>query len=280
MNRISFFVLALFAGIAHAAPAPPRVFVDTRWNYLIGGFAGGHWKEAAGADRWAHAGQSYAVFDGPNFKGKFAGGAAKIWGGDCPSIVTVKIALPPPRGPIPGLVPRGVASEGIGVSGLSAAQIAPMQRRLPREVPVAPLQSVVAQWLRAHGVKNPQVTIVKAWSADLDGDGKREVLISAMRHFGKGGVPSVMRLGVRAGDYSLLLVRRGTQIVAVDSQIYPRDKADVVPTVRELAALLDLNGDGKMEIVVRGQYYEGSWAEVFEWRGGKPKAILHSGCGI
>jgi hypothetical protein len=44
-------------------------------------------------------------------------------------------------------------------------------------------------------------------------------------------------------------------------------------------ALVDTNGDGVLEIVVFGQYYEGSWSSVYRVRGTQVEEVLTCGCG-
>ena len=41
----------------------------------------------------------------------------------------------------------------------------------------------------------------------------------------------------------------------------------------------DLNGDGRMEIVVYSYYYEGSFTTAYTLKDGKVKAVLDAGCG-
>lgn len=259
----------------------PRLIVDTRSGYLLGAWASNWWIKPDKAAKWARGQENYAVFEGPHLMGTYRGSAGRSLGSECPNTQVVQIALPPRR--------RGVLSpalpKAIGVSGLSPAQVGSLMPRPVKAEPIAAShKAIVAQWLRSHGVARPQVFISKVWSADLDGDGRREILISAIRHRGEKGLLQIARNGVFAGDYSLLLVRRntqrGAQTIAVDSQIHAKDYFSAVPSFRELTAVLDLNGDGKMEIVAWGSYYQGSWATVYEWRGGKLQVALQEGCGV
>jgi hypothetical protein len=50
--------------------------------------------------------------------------------------------------------------------------------------------------------------------------------------------------------------------------------------VYRLSALADLNGDGRMEIVLNGGWYEGSWTAVLELRpDGTVPEVLYVQCG-
>ena len=54
------------------------------------------------------------------------------------------------------------------------------------------------------------------------------------------------------------------------------------PTENHISAIADLNGDGKMEIVLYGFYYEGDFASACEMKNGKPVKIkeFEIGCGV
>ena len=45
-------------------------------------------------------------------------------------------------------------------------------------------------------------------------------------------------------------------------------------------AVLDLNGDGVMEIVVSGRYYEGDWIAAYKAEGNEITKIFSAGCGF
>ena len=51
------------------------------------------------------------------------------------------------------------------------------------------------------------------------------------------------------------------------------------PNVYELSAILDLDGDGKMEIVVGSEYYEGAATTIYRCDPKKVEALLSVGCG-
>lgn len=247
------------------APAAPRFVVDGASGYLLGASQNGRWLNAKTARKLVRGGEKYTFYDGTRVVGNAVGGKAATDGAPCEDTYFVKLTG---------------AARVLAVSG------PPLKS--PR--PVASLanssaiyRAEVAKWLTAHGVKNPQVGIVKIWRADLDGDGTAEVLISAMRQQGKSAPFESISPDAAAGDYSLLLLRRvgkkGVQTVPIVSEIYPKTKKFNAPSVHELVSVLDINGDGKMEIVMRGRYYEGDSMGVYEYRGGAVKNVLESGCG-
>jgi hypothetical protein len=50
--------------------------------------------------------------------------------------------------------------------------------------------------------------------------------------------------------------------------------------VHEVGAVLDLDGDGKMEIVLHSQYYEGGATTVWQLGAKEAKRVLEIACGV
>ncbi len=143
-------------------------------------------------------------------------------------------------------------------------------------------KTVVQNFLRSKGILSPTVAIDNVYRIDLDGDGTDEVLISATR-YAKG-----MMDGQTIGDYSFTLLRsvHGGKSVdhLLDGEFFSKRPPEDhwPPNVYAIDAVADLNGDGKMEILVSSSYYEGSSHAVFEYSGGKPVAVkeLAAECGL
>ena len=144
----------------------------------------------------------------------------------------------------------------------------------------ATYKTVVTNFLRKKGIAKPVVAIKEAFRVDLEGDGVEEVVLSATYY--KKGLSS----DAAVGDYSFVIVRTAVGKVVTDHLL----KGDFVlkrvdfdaPTENHISAIADLNGDGKMEIVLNGFYYEGDFASAFEMKNGKPVAIkeFEIGCGV
>jgi hypothetical protein len=93
-----------------------------------------------------------------------------------------------------------------------------------------------------------------------------------------------LRSRANPGDYSLVFLRRVVKGKVVTSLIegdfFPKGLAFGAPGEQRVGAVLDLNGDGVMEIVLFGRYYEGDWVTAYRLEGDKLIKIFSAGCGV
>ena len=146
----------------------------------------------------------------------------------------------------------------------------------------------VRDFLKTKGIDQPKVKIDSILRIDLDGDGQEEVLISATDYLSKDGhVP----MRSTAGSYSMVLLRRvvsgkvETQMIAGEfhpkaySGKGPDDASFDAPNAYKVIAVLDLDGDGKMEIVVGSSYYEGEEIAIYSCDPKNKQPLLSVACG-
>jgi hypothetical protein len=136
--------------------------------------------------------------------------------------------------------------------------------------------------LAAHGlqVANPHITQVIRF--DLEGDGVDEVVAVAEEITGDEGIYA------EDGNYSLVFMRKvvdGAVQTSVLSESIVTDLAEgETPFIlsQAVAAIADLSGDGKMEIVLHGVYYEGMVWGVWEYVNDDlgPLMQIATGCGL
>ena len=143
----------------------------------------------------------------------------------------------------------------------------------------------VRDFLKTKGIEQPKVKIDNMIRVDLDGDSGDEVLISATNYFSKDN-----RVPMRspAGSYSMVLLCRvvagkvETQLVEgefhANAYVRKGDSFDA-PSAYNVIATLDLDGDGKMEIVVGSNYYEGQEITIYRCDPKKVEALLSVACG-
>ena len=68
-----------------------------------------------------------------------------------------------------------------------------------------------------------------------------------------------------------------TKLVA--GEVYAKSDESVAPNVYDLAAVLDLNGDGKLEVIVHSSYYEGGETTIYRCEPDKIEPVLSVECG-
>ena len=166
-----------------------------------------------------------------------------------------------------------------GVAIGSDAKWNPVPRSLaPIDLNNATYKKAIADVLKTKGIAKPTIKITHAYRVDLEGDGKEEVVLAATYYKGK------LAPSAKTGDYSFVLLRKiiggKAQNIILDGEFITKNIDVGAPNQYEISSIADLNGDGKMEIVIYGKYYEGHWAEIFELKGNKPMKVLESGCGV
>jgi hypothetical protein len=136
--------------------------------------------------------------------------------------------------------------------------------------------------LAARGLDVEIPVIKQVIRFDLDGNGENEVLAVAEDIADSGS------LFAQQGDYSLVFMR-----VVVEGEVQTAILGEsVVAEVQEgttpfilshsIAAVADLSGDGKMEMIVHEKYYEGTGWVVWEYVNDDlgPVFQIGSGCGV
>ena len=258
-------VLVLLSGFCWCASAQTFPIIDVRYGYLIGAIEEGKWIEPTDATNSVKSGAKLPVY-----------GVTGIVG----NVAVVKLDTrnePCPDRPIVKLNPKKMRQGAVAF----AAKWNPLPRK-PKLVDVKEKQhvDVVREFLRDRGLRDPIVHISQIVSVDLDGDGRDEFLISAT-HYKDGDEVTDEST---ANTYSFVMVERivGSKPKAelVDGEFYPEAKSDAAPNKFEIAALLDLNGDGKIDIVVRSAYYEGDEITVYETQSSGFNKALSVGCGL
>lgn len=236
--------------------------VDGKSGYLLGGTQNGQWVDAQTyATYLQDTERPYSVYTLAGYQGQVTGSPPVTPGGVCSQPV---VALHPPDG----------ASGAVAL--VATWEAAPrLAQALPTDTAV--YREAVAALLVDQGLAEPEVQIESIYRIDLEGDGVDEVLITASRLLAGTSAPAVA-----AGDYAMVVLRK-----VVDGSVVPIPLVlDVYPKANDLAypfhyrilGLLDLNGNGRLEIMVEADRYEGSLVMVYELTASGADAVLQAGC--
>jgi hypothetical protein len=239
--------------------------IDLRYGYLIGAIQNGKWIESDSAKKSVRPGMKLQVYGITGVVGTVSVVKLDTQNEPCEDRPTVKVN--------PKKVKQGAVA--------FAANWNPLPRK-PKLAEVKQKQhvDVVREFLRQRGLRDPIVHISQIVSVDLDADGKGEFVISATHYKDGDEIPDE----ATANTYSFVMVERFVdgkpKAELVDGEFYPEAKGDMPPNKFEIAALLDLNGDGKIDIVLRSAYYEGDEISIYEYQPTGAKKVLSVGCGL
>jgi hypothetical protein len=263
--NIRLFAAGTFIAMSAAANANTFPIIDVGSGYLIGAIDSGKWTEPTDATDSVKSGTRLPVF-----------GVTGIVG----NVSVVKLDTrnePCPDRPVVKLNPRKMKRGGVALAG--------NWNPLPRKAKALDGDrrfhaGVVRQFLRERGFQDPVVHIGQIVRVDLDGDGQDEFVISATHYKNGDKIPDEST----SNTYSFVMIERvvagKAKAEPVDGEFYPEAKPDTAPNKFEIAALLDLNGDSKIDIVLRSAYYEGDEISVYETQPLGTKKVLSAGCGL
>ena len=136
--------------------------------------------------------------------------------------------------------------------------------------------------LEKAGLSNPSLDLLSVTRADLDGDKLDEVILVAANSIRNSDLFPVPHGD--QGTYGLMLVRKlvaGTvKTFILGEDIFVQEDHQRLPVFFDLVNVLDLNGDGKMELVMFQANAKGYKISALEWTGQMFVQRLSTGCGI
>jgi len=247
-----------------AKSADLPTFVDLPNGLIIGGHAGGKWLSSEQAGKALEPGRKYRLFTLTGKTGDAVGGQAAPNAEICPDVweqtmqpATDKsaIALAVPWNPMPRTAKASDKTQEVYVKATH-------------------------DFLVSKRIAKPVVKITQLLRIDLDGDNEDEVLLSATHYPGEEGESPSQ---AEAGNYSFVLLRHvidgKVQTKLIDGEFYPKASESQTPYRYEVSGLLDLDGDGRLEIIIYSAYYEGATVTVWHFDKGKLHKVLEIGCG-
>ena len=267
-HRNPLIARALFATVltlsSSAKSADLPTFVDLPSGLIIGGHAGGKWLSSEQAGKALEPGRKFRLFTLTGKTGDAVGGQAAPNAEVCPDVweqtmqpATEKsaIALAVPWNPMPRTAKASDKTQELYVKATH-------------------------DFLVGKGIAKPVVKITQLLRIDLNGDGEDEVLLSATNYPGEEGESPDQRRGRQLFVRAPAPSRDGkVQTKLIDGEFYPKASESQTPYRYEVSGLLDLDGDGRLEIIIYSAYYEGATVTVWRFGEGKLHKVLEIGCG-
>jgi hypothetical protein len=267
------FLAPLSAETVRAADLHPIIEIET--GYFFGGSENGKWIKADQAVKSIGKKTTYQVYSLTKQAGQITAGKPKSVDEPCPDTLTVSLSSKPKD----------------GVIGLAATWNALPRKPLIADATQSVYVEAVRDFLKSRGIEDPKVQIIRILRVDLDGDGEEEVLISATNYFTEdksdhsaAPFPEAPIDSPRPGSYSIVILRRvvvgNVQTKLVAGEVYAKPDESGLPHVYNLAAVLDLNGDGKLEVIVHSFYYEGGQTTIYRCQPDRIEEVLSVECGV
>jgi peptidoglycan hydrolase-like protein with peptidoglycan-binding domain len=253
----------LFDPAATTAVIP--IVVHSSSSYLLGAVQSRTWLDAPAAAPLLTGGERYRVLTGQTAETTAIGSKPEPLEVICTDTYTVS------------LEPAVSGDAAIAVGGTWPLQPHPL-RELAANDPA--LQQAVATFLQGQGIAQPDVQITHAATIDLEGDASDEIVMAATRLSVQDQDPT----NAAAGDYSFVAVQKTVNgqptMVEIAGNYFPQAGDFVAPNEYRILGILDLNGDGVIEVVVNGAYYEGAFTSAFQVEGNAARELLTTGCGV
>lgn len=245
---------------AQASTSPPAAIISG--PYLLGSFERGQWLDAATTASRLSGRADYRIYTPRGYAGTSRAEITDDYTIGCDDTEVMEFT------------PQPQPAEFVAVGG--AWQPMPRATR-SYSTSSRVYQEAIAALLRDRGISSPDVRLTQVIRVDLEGDGVDEVLISATRL-------SLTTPSAEAGDYSLVVLRKiidgRVATIELEANVYPQAMDFIRPNRYTIAGVLDLSGDGRLEVVINRRYYEGAGASVYQISGGNVARVLSGGCGL
>jgi len=260
--RFLFVLLILSSFASVQAADKPGDPIPVVADLLLGGWMNGNWVDTDTIASHVPAGLKYRTyrFDG---KGADCTGSAPRYEGDGCEHYSIDFD-------------EGLDTSDTLLAVGSRHDGMPRQPRLQTDG-LKTYEELVAGYLKENEI-SAEPDIQQLVRVDLDGDGSEEVVIVA------GNADSSVPFFAE-NTYSLVLFRRlvdGRVLTEVLHEHYYHEDIEGMadsPSGYKVVSAVDINGDGSLELILHGSYYEGFWYEIYEFSRSGLKKVLSGGLG-
>lgn len=251
------------AGETRELTVAPALFalVDPRSGLLVGGSNGVAWLSADTCQAQLAGGERYRLAGLTEPLGQATGAVPRLEApGEYPYVELSP--EPPGAATVASCAPWSLLARGVATSALTQQVYLDATRAL----------------LRQRGLPEAVPNLSQVVRCDLEGDGIDEVILAAV--VAREGYPQP---NIEANDYSFVALRRvidgQVRTTLLEGEFHRRSAEFAAPNRFDIAAVVDLNGDARLEIVVSTRYYEGMGMAVHELRNGRLVRALENGMG-
>jgi len=259
----------LLATIAQSPAAPARqnsrvVPIVNGYGLLVGGTSDGKWISWKRTHAAIRGGEKYRFYGAKGAEGESVGGKP-VLSEASGNAYTIPF-------------PDRKSDESAGLIGIAANWNATPRLTKVQNSDQKLYLAEVAKVLAAHGLRRATPHITRIVRVDLAGTGQESAIIEAASpgfSVSNESKPATVRLKT----YSFVMLRTpmagGLRTTVLNGE-FARKGDDSVFHKYAIGQILDLNGDGAMEIVVQTSYYEGGGDQVFEVKKGVPRLALQA----
>ena len=263
-------------------------------NLFLGGSTDGKWLSAYEITALIQGGERYRLYSSKGYLCEGTGSTVKKWG---TTAFKNRLEITPDR------------TSALPEVYLSVAADWNPQPRSAKKINTdnGIYKQIVADILAEEGLPGVEPAIMQIYSVDFEGDGVNEVVIYAQNFVDRDlldwnddtqaalyhpdpSLPYPSYGNLKAGDYSLLFVRKiigGTvknifihKFVCLDTEHYETEGWISAPALSKIQMFADLNGDGKLEMIVGEIYDVGVSYRVYEINGAETAMVIGNGWGM
>lgn len=255
-RTLVLFVVMMALSAPLKAQTVPIIDVVNGGGYLIGGLYNGKWLDSDVFSKYVKGNEKYKFYSLVGYLGEGTGKDVEEDG--------------------PGLwvdIPKAPKQEDC-VAVRTSWNAMPRKPKIQSNEQKVYKEAVAAE-LGKLGIQNPDVRITQNIRVDLEGDGQNEVIISASR------LPPSLIDKSRKGDYTIVMLRKiihgKIETFVLVSEVYTQ--SGEIPTLCNVRAVLDLDGDKVQEIINSCVYYEGGGLNIHKVKNGAVTKVLGGGWG-
>lgn len=258
------FLVESTADCFASEPSPPTTISPTsgavpilHYNNLLGGHAKGRWRDASALFPMVGKNAAVKFYNLAGFAG--SGTIRYLYEGE---LCDVDAQL------------AGEPDSGEMYFGVGADWDAMPRAPLAQDPGQSTYINDIRDLLDARGMSGNPVVMDQLFRIDLEGDGQEEVFFSATNKSGD--------FSMESGHYTLVVMRKivngGVRTVVLNEQNYI-SAPGALPLTCGIAAFLDTDGDGVLEVFTTCDYYEGGTVYIRKIQGDRVTTLLSSSCG-